>query len=322
MDEPLVISIVLSWNNFIDTDECLASLVGQTLKNHRIVVVDNGSVDDSLERLEGRWKDAARFIRAGENLGIARGYNAGIRDALSSGADYVGLFNNDVTVQPDLLEKLLGPFEQDPNTAVTSPVVVYYDRPGLVWFARARYNRWFGLTWYPGRDKPLDLITPESGVSLSSDYLPLCSALISRKALERIGLMDEEFFLSHEDVEWCLRARKQGLERRVVPSAICRHKVGVSRGRRGSNVPTPASAFHQARNGFAVGARHFPRLLIVTFLVGQLALSLPFQLFRMAAAGNWSSIPSYLRGFAAGLRRLFELRLSPKRTPLRPPSPT
>ncbi len=321
MDEPLVISIVLSWNNFIDTDECLASLVCQTHKNHRIVIVDNGSVDDSLERLEKRWKDAARFIRAGENLGIAGGYNVGIRDALSSGADYVALFNDDVTVELDLLEKLLAPFEQDPNTAVTTPILVYYDRPGLVWFARAAYNRWFGLTWYPGRDKPVEAIIPTPGTSYVSDWVPLCSALISRKALEEIGLMDEEFFLSHEDVEWCLRARRQGLERRVVPSALSRHKVGVSRGRRGSNVPTPASAFHQARNGFAVGARHFPGLLIVSFLVGQFALSLPFQLFRMAVAGSWSSIPSYLRGFAAGLRRLFELRLSPKRTPLPPPSP-
>jgi len=90
-DAPLIYSVVLTWNNFEDTDECLRSLVAQTYPRHRIIVVDNGSSDGSRERLRERWQDEAGFLLSDRNLGCGGGYAFGIREALNRGADYVAI---------------------------------------------------------------------------------------------------------------------------------------------------------------------------------------------------------------------------------------
>ncbi len=141
--EPLVYCIVLSWNNFDDTDECLESLSHLTHRNHRVVVVDNGSTDGSRERLKERWADRAMFVENAANLGVAGGFNAGCVRALADGADYVLLLNNDITVAHDLIERLLPAFAT-PDTAAVSPVITFFEPDDLVWYAGGFYSDRFG----------------------------------------------------------------------------------------------------------------------------------------------------------------------------------
>ncbi len=107
-DAPLVCSVVLTWNNFEDTDECLRSLAKQTHANHRILVVDNGSTDGSPQRLRELWSSTATFLLSETNLGCGGGYALGAEKALADGADYVAIIDNDIVADPRLIETASG----------------------------------------------------------------------------------------------------------------------------------------------------------------------------------------------------------------------
>ena len=217
------------YNNFADTDECLASLAAVDYPAHELVVVDNGSDDGSVEMLAERWAGQARFIETGKNLGAAAGWNAGVK-AVFNESDYFLILNNDVVVAPNLVEQLIAAFEGAPDTALASPVIVSYDRPDIVWFAGGRYERLLGLSTHPGLGRSWRQLGRRFGALVITDYVPLCAALVSKPAFQRTGLFDESFFFGHEDVDWCMRAGDAGLRCRVVGAPLVRHKVSVSSG--------------------------------------------------------------------------------------------
>lgn len=301
MSRPLVYSIVLTWNNFTDTDECLATITQQDYDQHQIVVVDNGSTDGSIARLKERWHGKVRFVENKRNLGVPGGYNAGIRLALRGGADYVLLLNNDIIAQPQLINALLKPFQASPMVALTGPIIVYYDRRDLVWFARATYDKVLGYARHIHLDSPLSSISHLIGKTYQSHYIPACAVMISRRALEAVGLMDCRYFLYYDDIDWCFRARMKGLSSIVVGQPLVAHKVALSSGDRGSNVLSKVSAYYYARNAFVLGTKHVRGLELLPFLLGQFGLRLPYYSLRMALAGRWSGIPSFVRGMGHGL---------------------
>src|SRR3954454_1567471 len=197
-DPTRVASIVLTYNNFADTDECLRSLSHVTYPAHEIVVVDNGSTDGSDDRLRREWEGKVSFISTGRNLGGAAGWNAGIRAAWV-GADYFLILNNDIVVDPGLVEHLLVPFAGSSDTALVSPVIVSYDQPDSVWYAGGRYDDLFGISTHVGLGRSWREIGPTFGAVVATGYAPLCAALVSKAALEKVGLFDESFFFGHED---------------------------------------------------------------------------------------------------------------------------
>ncbi len=303
LDRPLVISVVLTWNNFEDTDECLESVVLQRYAPHKVVLVDNGSRDGSLEKLRDKWSGQLELVENPSNLGVAAGYNAGIRAALALGAGYVALLNNDVVLDPCLIDALAGPFEDRPKTAICSPVIVYLDRPKSVWFARGVYNRFLGYSRHAFLSQPLASLSNLLGRTFESDYIPLCSALISRPAFEAVGLLDDRFFAGHEDVDWCLRAQAAGYRCVVLGKALVRHKVSVTGGVRGSNVLSAGRAYHFARGGMLVCAKHARGLRLVTSVAGQVLLRFPFYAAGMLLHGRPGGALLYAGGVIDGLWR-------------------
>jgi GT2 family glycosyltransferase len=294
--------VVLTWNNLSDTQECLESLAAQTYACQRLIVVDNGSRDGSIDALRSRWAGRADFVLNSENLGIGGGYNAGFRAALAAGADYVAMFNNDVLVAPAFLERLVAVLQADPAAAVAAPVITYYDDPDRVWFARISFRPRFGQTRHLYREGDISALGPLQGAVYESDYIAMAAAVLRRAALEEVGLFDESFFLSHEDLDWCLRARRAGRRCLVRGEALARHKVAVSRGDRGSELPGPRLAFHQARNYLLIGAKHYQGLDRLTYLAGQLLLTAPYQSARLVRGGRWRSVWPLARGACAALR--------------------
>jgi GT2 family glycosyltransferase len=300
-DIPRVASIVLSYNNFVDTHECLCSLAGIAYPAHEIVVVDNGSTDDSATRLRREWEGKVRFVLTGQNVGGAAGWNAGIHAAWAT-ADYFLILNNDIVVDPGLVERLLVAFAGGPDTALVSPVIVSYDQPDSVWYAGGRYNDLFGISTHARLGASWESLGPKFGALVATDYAPLCAALISKAVLEKVGLFDESFFFGHEDVDWCMRARDAGLRCRVAGQPLVRHKVSASGGSRGSLAFTRFSAFHFAAGSVKLGRKRNHGLRLVPFVVGQLFLRLPVYGFRMVAAGRPGALVSYLAGLVAGIR--------------------
>jgi GT2 family glycosyltransferase len=293
---------VLSYQNFGDTDECLESLLRQDYPRHRIIVVDNGSGDDSLTRLKQKWDGQAAFIETGANLGVAGGYNAGIRMALAEGAGFVVLCNNDIVVESGFLRTLLGVFAAYRHTAIAVPVMVYYDRPDLIWFARVAQQKYLRYSINELRGRRVSELEGRRGAVYTSDYVPTCASMLSRPALERVGLLDERFFFGHDDVDWSLRAFAAGFACNVIGEPLVRHKVSVTSGIRGSNALTPSSAYTHAVGSVLIGAKHFRNLAAIPFFVGLFAIRAPYNVAVMALAGGWQSVRSYLRGLFDGAR--------------------
>ncbi len=298
-----VVSIVLTYNNFRDTSECVASLIDQDYTDHSIFVVDNGSSDDSLAGLKQRWASKVDFLETGVNLGVAAGYNAGLQEALSSGADYALLCNNDIVAEPDLVSSLLRVFEREPRTAIAVPVMTYYDRPDLIWFGWVDQQKRLMVSINRMRNRPMSALGARAGSVFASDYVPTCASMVSRAALDSVGLLDERFFFGHDDVDWSLRARAAGFQCSVLGRALVRHKVSVTSGIRGSNLLAPRAAYMHATGSVLIGHKHFRGVSAFAFYAGLLGLRLPYNVATLALARRWASVRAYLRGLKDGIRQ-------------------
>ncbi len=183
-------------------------------------MVDNGSTDDSVERIRGAYPGVL-VLESGRNLGFAAGNNIGIRHALARGADYVWLLNNDTKPAPDALSSLVAKAMTDRRIGAVASICYFADAPSKVQaWGGSRVNLWIGvsrLNTEPHKDDWFDSL---NGTSM----------LVTREALENVGLLDEGFFLYWEDTEFCLRLRKKGWRIAAAPESRVLHRVNASTG--------------------------------------------------------------------------------------------
>lgn len=217
---PQVSCIVLNWNGWRDTVACLDALKECTYPRFQVIVVDNGSTDDSVAKIRSAHPDIL-LLQSEENLGFAGGNNIGIRYALAHGAEYIWLLNNDTTPAPDALSALVAKALGDARIGAVSSICYYADSPATVQaWAGSRVNLWMGH----GR------ISTEPHVDDWFHTLNGTSVLIARAAVEDAGLLDEGFFLYWEDTEFCLRLRKKGWRIAAAADSRILHKVNASTG--------------------------------------------------------------------------------------------
>lgn len=183
-----------------------------------IIVVDNASTDESVSKIRGAHPEVT-LLESAQNGGFAAGNNIGIRHGLARGADYVWLLNNDTMPAPDALTALVAKIVSGENIGAVASVCYFADAPSTIQaWAGSRINLWIGHS---------RLIT-EHGGEESIDTLNGTSMLISRAALEDVGLLDEGFFLYWEDTELCLRLRKKGWDIAAAPDSHVLHRVNGS----------------------------------------------------------------------------------------------
>jgi GT2 family glycosyltransferase len=233
---PSVWIVVLNWNGQADTLACLESLQQLHYAERRVVVVDNGSTDGSVDALRSaESRLAIEIIDAGRNLGYAGGNNLGIRYALDRGADFILILNNDTTVDAMLLDELVGAAERHPEAGCFGPWIFYMDEPERLWFTRSEWDPAVSAFTAPGKGRVASEVSNET---TNTEYV--CgAALFFRAGLARdIGLLDERFFLVYEDSDWCFRARRAGFGCLMVPPARVWHKVGTSFGSEASPLRT------------------------------------------------------------------------------------
>jgi GT2 family glycosyltransferase len=232
------VAVVLNWNGGDDTLAALASLDGI-----ETICVDNGSSDGSDAVVAERFP-SVELIRTGSNLGFAGGNNVGIRRALERGADWVLLINNDATAEPGLADALVRAAEARPDAGLLACKVLNED--GSVQYAGARFNARLG---YSGR-------VQTSGADELRDVARADGAAmaVSRAAVERAGLLDEQLFAYVEDVEWSLRIRSAGFAVVFVPDARVKHKGSAATGGKRSTT----NLYYATRNTIAVSERHAP----------------------------------------------------------------
>ncbi len=212
--------IVLNWNGWVDTLACLTTLQRLDYSNFGLIVVDNGSTDNSVTEIRAHYPDIT-LLQTGANLGFGGGCNLGMRHALACGVDYVWLINSDATVAPDALSALVAKAEACPEVGAVGSVlfdVACPDRAQL--WGGGRVSLWRGRSHHQRSAATLDFV---SGASV----------LLRRTALEQVGLFDAQaFFMYWEDTDLGFRLRQAGWQLAVAKESKVWHKQSASLGPR------------------------------------------------------------------------------------------
>jgi GT2 family glycosyltransferase len=277
---PLVGCVLVNWNGWRDTVACLDALAVQEYSPLSVVVVDNGSTDNSVSRLRAAHP-RVRVIEAGRNLGFSGGNNLGIREVLRQDAQYVWLLNNDTLPSASALNELVATAEPDPGLGAVGSVLHDISPSGRVQaWGGGWVNLWCGYSMHATR--PQDLRTP-------LHFLTAASMLVRRPALEQVGLLDDRFFLYWEDTEFCFRLRKHGWRLGVAENSVVLHKAGAS-ARKVSSTTDRYSTASGIR--FLSQYSHIPRVCVPLFI--SLRLLHRVLAGRIRAIGNvWTGIEDY-----------------------------
>ncbi len=218
---PKVFLLILNWNKPLDTIECIDSCLKLDYDNYEILLVDNHSEDDSVAQLKNRYPKIHLVVNS-ENLGYAGGNDVGLQYALKQNADFILILNNDTVLDPQMLSLLVQAAKDHPKAGLLAPKVLYYDDPSLINSLGTSMD-WFRMRPYLGECHRKD--TGNYDPILHKDILVGCALLVPKKTIERIGIIDEKFFLFHEEADWCFRSLRAGFENLVVPKAVIYHKA-------------------------------------------------------------------------------------------------
>jgi len=215
----------LNWENFPDTKDCLNSLQQTTYPNLRIIVVDNCSRDNSADRLKKEYPHLT-FILNNQNLGFARGCNAGIREALKDReCDYVLLLNNDAVICPESLLEAIKSIEADAGIGVISGKILLFPESKTIWYAGGYINRWRGQAVVRGFN---EVDHGQYETSCEVGFSTGALMLIKREVLERVGLLPEEYFFGVEEWDYSFKVRRSGYKLYYVPKFVAYHKADGS----------------------------------------------------------------------------------------------
>ena len=221
---PLLTIIVLTWNNFEDTAECLHSLRELNYSRYNVVLVDNGSTDGSIERLHSIFPEV-KIIKNGENLGYAGGNNIGIEYALSKDVDYIILLNNDTIVDVNLATELIQASNEIKNLGILGCVNYYYNDRKKIQFSGGIFNWKTGdiidTTRHKINDGQFQLLKEVDTVAGSCLFFPTT-------VIKTVGLFDNRYFLTFEESDLCCRVKKAGYKVYTYMGAGIWHKVSVS----------------------------------------------------------------------------------------------
>ena len=284
--------IIVNWNGVADTLEVLRELDDIDGPPLRIIVVDNGSSDDSVEVLR-RQRPNVELVETGENLGFAGGNLAGIRLAFKQpDIGWVLLINNDVAVDraflPPLIEACL-----DPQVGAASPKIFYFEPRDVIWAAGGRLRLRETVTEEYGQGEQDG---PEFSQASDMTYLTTCCLLIPRDALEKVGPLDPLYFIGVDDADWCRRAVDAGYRLRYEPRSQIWHKVAVSTG----GGYTPFKTFHTGRSNTLYARRHF-RFFGLSAFLGANVLALAAAFLREVPRGNSKAVIAKAKGVWQGL---------------------
>jgi GT2 family glycosyltransferase len=232
--------IIVNWNLKLDTLECIASLVEAGASLEQIIVVDNGSTDSSIQALRDIYPERLQIIALDANCGYATGVNRGLDYALINKSQWILLLNNDTIVTPTFIEAMQAAIQTNPSFSIFAPMILYYSQPSLIWSMGDRRVDRTLLTINPYRGKNIDRTFPKV---IPIDFTTGCAMLVNRNVFEKIGLLDESFFMYGEEVDFCWRARQAGFTFACIPAARLWHKISKS-----SSKDKPGTRYLRIRN--------------------------------------------------------------------------
>ena len=300
---PLIGVIILNYNGYELTRECLNSVRKSTYRPLSILVVDNASTDNSVCNLK-KLLPADNLIELSVNGGYPYGNNVGIEHAFCRGAQYVLITNNDIIVDRDCIKYLYQAISHDKTIGIIGPKVLYYSSPNTINYAgikgcigRARYKR-IGLN---------ETDNGQYEGLVDTLYQDGCALLLSKSCYEKIGGFDEWLWGYSEDFDLCMRARLAGFRVCCLQSARVWHKVSATFGTYYTKLH---STYYLVRNSYIfhrryAGSRLDTIRVILTLLsrTPRRLASIAFKAKNSRIKNLWMLLAATLVGITTSRRR-------------------
>lgn len=291
MEKSNVSIVIVNWNGWDDTIECLESIYKIDYPDYKIILVDNNSQDDSVKRIKDYSNNKElTIIENEENYGFAEGNNIGIKYALKHlNPEYILLLNNDTIVNKDFLKEMIKAGEKNRHIGILGPKIYHYDRPDIIWSAGSK------ISWKFARGIQIGTGEIDKGQydePKEVEYVTGSAFLIKKAVIDKIGLMDKNYFLYFEESDWTLRANRAGYKSLYVPAAKVWHKVSQS----GGGISKPTGLYYITRNRWIFMKKWAKPSDYFIFIIYQVigALILPFVL--AVYYKNLKLIGAYFRG--------------------------
>ncbi|MBT5872649.1 MAG: glycosyltransferase family 2 protein [Candidatus Latescibacteria bacterium] len=251
IDAPLVTIIIPIHNGILDTLECLDSLKLLEYANLRLLVVDNGSSDNSAEAISS-WRQkntmALTVITVSQNLGFTGGCNFGIRHAQGLGTEYILLLNNDTVVTPDFLSVLVEVSENNDDVGAVGPKIFQFNTDRIIDSAGVSAITTLGQPFLRGHGLP---DRGQFDEQTEVPYVTGCALLIKSTVIDQIGLLDTDYVSYFEDFDWGLRIIQSGYRCLYVPHAVIEHK-----GSQTTQFESPTYYYFHTRNRIIFARKH------------------------------------------------------------------
>ena len=219
MKEPKIAIIIINWNTYQLTFNCLKSLEACIYKNKTIFFVDNGSKDGSGDKIALEFPEI-NYIKNTKNEGFTGANNKALKIILKQNFDYALLLNNDTQVNPNFLCHLEARMSSDKNLAATQPLILDLQNKNTIWNAGGSLNTFFCFfkTKYNKT-----IYNPKLKIDTSTQWISGCCVLVNIEVIKKVGLLDNRFFAYFEDADWSIRMTNLGYKLGVVPESIIYH---------------------------------------------------------------------------------------------------
>jgi hypothetical protein len=240
--------IILNWNGYKDTIECINSISSNEEKEYAIFLLDNGSSDESVLNIE-KWLNLEYkysylalkntefniidnfegvrliFIKGEENLGFAKGNNYVI-NKIKDLFEYILLLNNDTVITKNALSKMVDYLDVNKNTGAASCDIRYYSDHTKLWNAGGKFTFYGDRKYY--RQEKIDEYKKNDAISIKSPFITGCALMIRREILKEYGLLTENFFFGEEDYNYCKRLEKNMVNVETILTSTIYHKISSS----------------------------------------------------------------------------------------------
>ncbi|MBI3954608.1 glycosyltransferase family 2 protein [Candidatus Collierbacteria bacterium] len=278
--------VTINFNGLKDTLELLESILKAKIPSQldlSIIVVDSPTREEHVSAIKKTYPRAT-ILTSAVNLGFAAGNNLGIRKALSKGADWLMLINNDCLVSPDFFIKLLSSPLDKPDTGALGGLI--YFAPGYEYAKKIKPSEKGKVIWYAGgifdwnnvlgSHHLVDRVDPgELNKVTETDFVTGALFLARADVLKKVGLLNQDYFMYLEDVELCHRLRLSGYQLLVDPDLKIWHKVAQS-----SGIGSSLNDYFITRNRLLFGLRYASvrtRLALIRQAIRQLFLGTKAQ---------------------------------------------
>ncbi|MFK8101015.1 MAG: glycosyltransferase family 2 protein [Saprospiraceae bacterium] len=290
-NRPLISIISVDYNQLAVTCEMLDSLRLLSYTNIEIIVVDNASKVDPTAHLQEHYPEA-KVIRSEENLGFAGGNNLAI---VESKGEYLFFVNNDTELTPNIIEPLLTLFDEIPTLGIVCPKICYHPSTNNSKVDLIQYMGSTEVSPYTARNKTLGEMEEDQQQytgARPTAYAHGAAMMITRSAIEQVGLMPEDFFLYYEELDWCEQFKRAGYSIYVEPKAKIYHKESVSVGGNMSTLKT----HYLTRNRILFMRRNKTAPQVFLFSLFLIFFTIPKNVFVYLLRGEFQLLKAFWKG--------------------------